>query len=79
MVIQVLAADTIAVGVRIVSPAHDAGVRKVGRKEVAKPVHAVRGRPRFVSMAVQAVDGDDAGECQRKGCKMEGWLTRRPG
>ena len=50
MVIQVLAADPLAVSVRIVTPAQDAGVRKVGRKKIAEPVDAVRGRPRFVSM-----------------------------
>jgi hypothetical protein len=77
MVIQVLAADPLAVSIRIVSPAENTGVRKVGRKEIAEPVDAVRGRPRFVSVAVQAVDGDDAGECQRKGCKMGGPLSLR--
>jgi hypothetical protein len=60
MVIQVLAADPLAVSIRIVTPAKDAGVRKVGRKEIAEPVNVVRGRPRCVSMPVQAMNGDDA-------------------
>ena len=79
MVIQVLAADPLAVSVRIVTPAQDAGVRKVGRKEIAEPVDAVRGRPSFVSMAVQAMNGDDARKRQCSECKMEGRLTRRLG
>jgi len=60
MIIQVLAADPLAVSVRIVSPAENAGVRKVGRKKITEPVDAVPGRPSFVLMPVQAVDGDDA-------------------
>jgi hypothetical protein len=59
MIIKILAADLIAVSIRIVSPAQDTGLRKVGRKVIAEPVDAVRGRPRFVSMPVQAVDGDN--------------------
>lgn len=79
MVIQVLAADPLAVSVRIVTPAQDACVRKVGRKEIAEPVDAVRGRPRFVSMAVQAMNGYDARQRQCSECKMEGGLTQRLG
>ena len=79
MVIQVLAADSVAVSVRIVSPTQDAGVRKVGRKEITEPVETVRGCPCFVSMAVQAMNGDDARKFQFSECKTEGRLTRRLG
>ena len=63
--------------IRIVSPAENAGVRKVGRKKITEPVDAVRGRPRFISITVQVMNGDDAEEYQRKGYKMEGLFTRR--
>jgi hypothetical protein len=61
MVIEVLAVDTIAVSIRIVPPAQNAGVRKVGGKKAAEPVDAIRGRLSFVSMPVQAINGDDTG------------------
>jgi len=59
MIVQVLTADPIAVSIRTVPPAKDAGIRDVVWEEIAEPVDAVRGRPRFVSMPVQAVDGDN--------------------
>jgi hypothetical protein len=79
MVIEVLAADTIAVSIRIVAPAQDAGVRKIGGKKIAEPVDAVRGRPSLVSMPVQAMDGDNTGKRQRTECKAGDRLTRRRG
>ena len=63
MVVEVLAADTAAVCVRIVSPAEDARVRDIGREEIAEPVHAVRRRPGLSTVSVQAMDGYNAGEC----------------
>lgn len=60
VVVEVLAADTrAAVGVRIITPAEYSGIRQIFREEVAKPVDAITCRPRFLAMAVQAVDGDD--------------------
>lgn len=47
-------------GVRIVPPTEDSGVRDIVRKEIAKPVDAIRGRPGLVLVSIQAVDGDDA-------------------
>jgi len=52
MVIEVLAIDTIAVSIRIVFPAQDAGVRKIGEKKIAELVNVVRGRLSLVSMPV---------------------------
>jgi len=66
MVIQILAADPVAVGVRIVPPAENAGVGDVVWKEIAEPVDGFRRRPRLVSMAVQAVNGDDADNVSKK-------------
>ena len=61
MVIKVQAANLgVALGVRIVSPAEDSGVRDIARKEIAEPVGAIRGRPGLVLVSVQAMDGDDA-------------------
>jgi len=47
-------------GVRIVPPAEDSGVRDIVRKEVAEPMGAIRGRPGLVLVSVQAMDGDNA-------------------
>jgi hypothetical protein len=71
MVIEVLAADTIAVSIRIVPPAQDAGVRKIGGKKIAEPVDAVRGRPSLVSMPVQAMDGDNTGNVSVRNARRE--------
>jgi hypothetical protein len=59
MVIKVLAVNTIAVSIRIVPPAQNAGVRKVGKKKAAELVNAIRGRLSFVFMPVQIINGDD--------------------
>ena len=63
VVVEVLAADTVAMRVRIISPAEDARVQDIGREEIAEPVHAVRRRPSLVTVSVQAMDGYNAGEC----------------
>jgi len=78
MVIEVLAADTVTMRVRIVSPAEDARVRDISREEIAEPVHAVRRRPGLVAVSVQAMDSYNAGECWwgLSGCYE--WLTLRP-
>jgi hypothetical protein len=61
VVIKVLAADSgAAMGVRIVPPAEDSGVRDIVWKEVAEPVGSIRVRPGLVLVSVQAMDGDDA-------------------
>ena len=59
MIVQVLTADPIAVSIRIVPPAKDAGIRDVVWEEIVEPVDAVRSRPSLVLMAVQAMDSDD--------------------
>jgi hypothetical protein len=79
MVIEVLATNTIAVSIRIVPPAQDAGVRKIGGKKIAEPVNAVRDRLSLVSMPVQAINGDNTGKSQSTECKAGDWLTRRRG
>lgn len=68
MVIEVLATDArIAMGVCIVPPAEDSRIGDVVRKEVSKPVDAVRGRPGLVTVSVQAMDGDNAAGDVRTG------------
>lgn len=75
---KVLTADPVAVGIRIVTPAEDAGVRNIIWEEIAVPVDAVRSRPCLVSMPVQAMDGDDADNV-REQCKTENWLYSTTG
>lgn len=70
MVIEVLAADTIAVSIRIVPPAQDAGVRKIGGKKIAEPVDTIRSRPSFVPVPVQAMDGDNTGKTSEYGMQV---------
>lgn len=48
MVVEVLAADAIAMSNRIVSPAKDAGIRDIVWKKIAEPVDAVRSHPGLV-------------------------------
>jgi hypothetical protein len=61
MVIEVLAADLGAgMGVGVVAPAEDPGVRDVVRQEITKPVDAIARGPSLPAVAVEAVDGDDA-------------------
>jgi hypothetical protein len=60
MVEEVLTAHPrAAVRVRIVAPAKYARVGQVGGEEVAQPVDAVAGGPRFLAVPVQAMDSDD--------------------
>jgi hypothetical protein len=47
-------------GVRIVPPAEDSGVRDIVWEEIAEPVGSIRGRPGLFLVSVQAMDGDDA-------------------
>ena len=60
MIIYRLAADSSAERIRIVSPAKDARLRKIARKKLAEPVNVVLGGPGSVSVAVQAMDCNDA-------------------
>ncbi len=75
MIIEILAADTVAMSVRIVSPAEDARVWDIGREEVSEPVHVVRRRPGLVAVAVEAMDGNDAGNWSGRSLdRMKGLL-----
>jgi hypothetical protein len=47
MVIKVFAADALAVGVRVISPAKNASVRNIVREKIAEPVDIVHGCPRM--------------------------------
>lgn len=59
MVVEILAANAIAISIRIISPAEDARVRDLARKEIAEPVDTFRGRPSLVSMSVQSMNNDN--------------------
>lgn len=52
MVIKVLAANAIAVSIRVVSPAEDPRIKDIVRKEITGPVFAVRSRPSLISVSV---------------------------
>ena len=60
MVVQVLAADTAAVCIRIISPAENARIRDIAREEIAEPMDVVCRCPSLVAMSVQPVNRDDA-------------------
>lgn len=61
MIVQVLAAYARAtVRVCIVAPTHDTSVRYVVWEEVAEPVDIVGRSPRFLSVSIQTMNGDDA-------------------
>ena len=64
MVVQVVAADALAMCVRIVSPAQNARVRDIGWQEIAEPVHAVCGRPGLIAVPVQAMDSNNTANYQ---------------
>lgn len=66
MIIEVLAANTVTVSIRIVAPAEDARIRDIVREEIAEPVDAVRRRPSLVSVSIQPMDGDDTANRQDK-------------
>jgi hypothetical protein len=60
MIIEILAADArVTVGVGIVTPTEDSRIGDIVREEIAEPMDAIRGRPCLLSMAIQAMDGDD--------------------
>jgi hypothetical protein len=61
MIIKILATDTVAVSIRIISPGKDAGIRDIVREEIAEPMDAVRGSPSLVAVSVQAMDSNNAG------------------
>lgn len=65
MVVKILAADAVAVSVRIVAPAEDTRIGNIVREEIAEPVDAVRGGPSFVLMSVQAMNGHNTSISQR--------------
>uniref|UniRef100_A0A093W277 Putative choline kinase 3 n=1 Tax=Talaromyces marneffei PM1 TaxID=1077442 RepID=A0A093W277_TALMA len=52
--------DAVVMRVRIISPAEDTSVRDIGREEIAEPVYAVRCRPGFVAVSIQAMDSHNA-------------------
>jgi hypothetical protein len=61
----------------IVTPAQDAGVRGVIWKEIAEPVHAIRGRPRLITVSIQAMDGDNAeGNVRTRYCGRQDLLIQ---
>lgn len=63
MVVKVLTADAGAsMGVCVVAPAEDAGARDVVWQEVAEPVDSIARGPGLVTVAVEAMDGDDTME-----------------
>jgi hypothetical protein len=64
MIVEILAADAVAMSVRIVSPAKDTRVGYVSRQEGAKPLDIVGRRPSLVSVSVQPMDGNNAGNSQ---------------
>ena len=72
MVVEVLAANAIAVCICIVAPAKDACIWDIVRKEIAEPVFAVCSYPSLISVSVQAMDSDDTGNCQDRLSRQEG-------
>ena len=78
MIVEMLAADReFAMSIRIVTPAEDAGVGDIIRKEISKPVDSICGCPSLLSMSIQAMDGNDTDGDVRLGTSvMRGQLTR---
>lgn len=72
MVVEILAANAIAISIRIISPAEDAPVRDLARKEIAEPVDAFRGRPSLVPMSVQSMNNDNTTKVQDSHCSAWG-------
>lgn len=64
MIVEILAADAVPISVRIVFSAEDAHIWDVGWEEVAEPVYAAGGRLGLMAVHVQAIDNNDAGNCQ---------------
>ena len=50
----------LAVGVGVVTPRQNSGARNFVWQKIPQPEHIVVCRPSVFSMAIQAVDGDDA-------------------
>jgi hypothetical protein len=63
MIVEVLAADTVAMRIRIISPTEDPRIWDISWEKTTEPVHAVRRRPSFVAVSIQTVDGNDARKC----------------
>jgi len=60
MVVEVFAADARAsMGVGVVAPAEDAGLRDIVWQEIAEPVDAVACSPGLFAVAVETMHGDD--------------------
>ena len=72
MVVEVLAANTIAVCICVVAPAKDACIWNIVRKEIAEPVFAVRSYPSLISVSVQAMDSDNTRNYQDRLSRQEG-------
>ncbi len=61
MVIEVLAADAVAISICIISPTEDACIWDVGREKIVEPVVSVYCCPGLVAMSVQSMDGNNTG------------------
>lgn len=72
MVVEVLAANAIAVCICIVAPAKDARIWNIVRKKIAEPVFAVPSYPSLISVPVQAMDSDNTRSCQDMLPRKEG-------
>lgn len=60
MVVEILGADSGAgMSIGVVAPAEDAGVWDVVRQEMAEPMDTIARGPGLVTVAVEAMDGDD--------------------
>lgn len=74
MIVEIFAAKTVAMSVRIVSPAEDARIRDVAREEVAEPMDVVRRCPSLVAVSIQPMDGDNTTNNQRQSTNSIGGL-----
>ena len=72
MVVEVLAANAIAMRICIIAPAKNACIGNIVRKEITEPVFAVRSYPSRISVPVQAMDSDDTGNRQDRLPRQEG-------
>ena len=62
MIFNVLAADALVMSVSVMPPAEETCVRDIIRKEIAKLEFAIHSWSRLLSLSVQAVDRDNAGD-----------------
>lgn len=74
MIVEIFAAKTVAMSVRIVSPAEDARIWDVAREEVAEPMDVVRRCPRLIAVPIQPMDGDNTANNQRQPINSMGGL-----